>query len=109
VAHTRPPARGVDDAHRAARHSESAAQCHLLRDIFGNAISPVVIDPAWRTPGVVTLAQQIYEQRAFDLMTGLAEALEGSGCHGAEFLSHCRAPTGHVRGCWVIDAILGNA
>ena len=62
VANRRPPVPGVDDAHLAARQSESAAQCHLLRDIFGNPFRPVVIDPAWRTPGVVALAKEIYEQ-----------------------------------------------
>lgn len=109
VANKRAPVPGVDDAHLAARQSESAAQCDLLRDIFGNSIRPVVIDPEWRSAAAAALAQEIYEQRNFDLMPGLAAVLAGSGCNDAEILTHCRTPTGHVRGCWAIDAILGNA
>jgi hypothetical protein len=78
-----------------------------VRDIFGNPFRPVTFDPAWRTPGVVALAKEIYERRAFDLMPSLSDALERTGSHDAEVLSHCRMPIGHVRGCWVIDAILG--
>ena len=91
VANKRRPVHGVDDAHLAARQSESAGPMRSAADIFGNPFRPVVIDPAWRTAAVVALAKEIYENRAFDLMTGLAAALEGSGCHGVEILSHCRA------------------
>ena len=42
------------------------------------------------------------ERRPFEFRVGMSPA-------GVEILSHCRAPTGHVRGCWVIDAILGDA
>jgi hypothetical protein len=106
-ANKRSPVPGVDDAHLAARQVESAAQCELLRDIFGNLFRRVEIDPTWQTPTVISLAEAIYEGRSFDRMPELAEALENSGCHEAEILSHCRMPTGHVRGCWVIDAMLG--
>mgnify|MGYP000918290268 CR=1 FL=1 len=84
--------------------SESA---DLLRDIFGNPFHPVTFDPAWRTPGVSSLARRIHDALAFDRMPSLADALEELGCRDAEILSHCRVPTGHVRGCWVIDVILG--
>ncbi len=78
-----------------------------VRDIFGNPFRPITFDPAWRTPEVVALASEIYEQQSFDRMPSLSDALEGTGCRDDEVLSHCRMPTGHVRGCWVIDAILG--
>jgi hypothetical protein len=81
----------------------------LLRDIFGNPFRPVAFDPAWRTPDVVALATEIHERQSFDRMPSLADALEGSGCRDADVLSHCRIPSGHVRGYWVIDAILGMA
>jgi hypothetical protein len=81
----------------------------LLRDIFGNPFRPAAIDPAWLAPGVVKLARRSYEDRAFDRMAELADALEEAGCHDADILGHCRQPGEHVRGCWVIDLILGKS
>ena len=31
-----------------------------------------------------------------------------SGCDDAEMLVHCRGPGPHVRGCWVVDLVLGK-
>jgi hypothetical protein len=39
----------------------------------------------------------------------LADALEEAGCQDQEILSHCRSGGEHVRGCWVIDLVLGNS
>jgi hypothetical protein len=80
----------------------------LLRDIFGNPFRRVAVDPAWLTPGVVELARTIYEGRAFERMPELADALEEAGCHDSAILGHCRVPGEHVRGCWVVDALLGK-
>jgi hypothetical protein len=57
---------------------------------------------------VVRLAQGIYEDRAFDRLPVLADALEEAGCDNAEILSHCRGPGPHVRGCWAVDLSLGK-
>ena len=38
----------------------------------------------------------------------LADALEEAGCTNPEILSHCRSSGEHVRGCWVVDLILGK-
>jgi hypothetical protein len=54
------------------------------------------------------LAQGIYEEQAWDRLPILADALEESGCTSADILNHCRQPGEHVRGCWVIDLILGK-
>jgi hypothetical protein len=77
-----------------------------IREQFGNSINP-----AWRTPNVVALTQSIYDDRAFERMPILADALEDAGCDNADILEHCRrpSPTEHVRGCWVVDLILGKA
>jgi hypothetical protein len=93
---------------RAAEADELAAQAHLLREIFGNPFRPLSFDPAWLTPGVVELAQAMYEGRAFQQMSDLAEALEQAGCSDAEMLKHCRETGPHVRGCWVVDGLLGR-
>jgi len=87
---------------------EQAAQCHLLRDIFGNPFRPITFDPSWLTPTVIHLAQAIYDDRSFDQMPTLADALEKSGCDNAEILAHCRGAGPHVKGCWVVDAMLGK-
>jgi hypothetical protein len=92
------------------------SQSDLLRDIFGNPFSPVSIDPDWRTPTVQALATAAYEERILpaghlepDRLSILADALEEAGCTDTQILSHLRGPSGpHVRGCWVVDAILGK-
>jgi hypothetical protein len=67
-----------------------------------------VIDPAWLTPTVTSLAQAIYDERAFDRMPVLADALEDAGCTSTDMLEHCRGGGEHVRGCWVVDLILNK-
>lgn len=79
-----------------------------LRDIFGNPLHPVSFSPEWRTESVVALARGIYEERAWDRMTVLADALEDAGCSDEAVLAHCREPALHVRGCWMIDSVLGK-
>lgn len=87
---------------------EQAAQAEVLRDIFGNPFRPVTIDPSWLTPTTVELTRTIYDGRAFDRLPLLADGLEQSGCLDAEILNHCRQLSEHVRGCWVVDLILGK-
>jgi hypothetical protein len=95
-----------------ARAAERAGQSRLLRDLFGPlAFRPVVIAPAllaWNDGAVRNMAQAIYDERAFDRLPILADALEDSGCTSEELLSHCRAAGGHVRGCWAVDLLLGQ-
>jgi hypothetical protein len=91
---------------------ELAAQAVLLRDIFGNPFRPVALAPAWPTwneGALPKLAQAIYEERCFGDLPILADALEEAGCDNADILSHCRQPGEHVRGCWVVDLLLGKS
>jgi len=89
--------------------SEKESQAGLLRDIFGPlSFRPVTVSPAWQTANVIALAQAIYEDRTFDRMPILADALEDAGCTNADILSHCRQPGEHCRGCWVVDLLLGK-
>jgi hypothetical protein len=88
---------------------ERAAQCELLRDIFGNPFrTPPVLPASCLTPAVVTLAQDIYDRRAFESTRELADALEAAGCRDAELLAHLRSPGPHVRGCFAVDLVLGK-
>jgi hypothetical protein len=96
-----------------AHYGEADINAALFRDVFGNPFRPVRIDPrrlSWKDETVVKIAQAIYDERAFDRLPILADALEDAGCTDAEILNHCRQPKPgeHVRGCWVIDLLLGK-
>ena len=80
----------------------------MLRDLFGNPFRPDGFDPRWRTADAVGLASVIYEDRAFDRLPLLADALSDAGCDSEDLLSHCRSEGPHVRGCWVVDLVLGK-
>jgi hypothetical protein len=92
-----------------AHELEEASQCHLVRDVFGPLrFRPVAVDPSWLTSTVTSLAAGIYADRAFDRMPILADALEEAGCDHADILTHCRGDGPHVRGCWVVNLLLGK-
>ncbi len=106
---------GFAAANRAAscrttgKATEQAAKATLFRDIFGNPFRPVVLDPSWLTSTAVSLARQMYDSRDFSAMPILADALQDSGCEDEAVLSHCRSDGPHVRGCWVVDLVLGKS
>jgi hypothetical protein len=94
--------------------AEQRAQAALLRDIFGNPFRPSAIEPAWRTPDVLRLAEAAYEERSLPSghldntnLAVLADALEEIGSPGP-LLEHLRSPGPHVRGCHAVDAVLGK-
>ena len=91
---------------------ERKRQAEMLRDIFGPLpFRSVPIEPAWLTRNdgtVAKLAHAIYDESRFEDMPILADALEDAGCHEEQILAHCRGPGPHVRGCWVIDLLLGK-
>lgn len=89
---------------------EKVAQAKLVSDIYGNPFSPLYVDGSLQTSVVVGLANQMYDSRDFTLMPLLADALADAGCpDDSPLLSHCRGPGPHVRGCHVVDAILGKS
>ena len=84
----------------------------FIRDIVGNPFRPVAVSPtclAWNDGTVRKIAQAIYDDRAFDRLPILADALEDAGCDDADILAHCRSGGEHVRGCWVVDLLLGKS
>jgi hypothetical protein len=88
------------------------AIANLLREIFGNPFRTRTIDPrwlCWNGATVPKIARGIYEDRAFDRLPILADALLDAGCDDEDILSHCRGAGPHVLGCWAVDAVLGRA
>jgi hypothetical protein len=84
-------------------------QILLLRDICGNPFRPVTLNPACKAPAVVQLARSLYEERRFEDLPILADAVEEAGCDNQEVLGHLReAGLAHARGCWVLDLLLAK-
>ncbi len=102
----------------------------LLREVVGNPwrpmLSPYVrragidrplvpetrrvqgFQVAWLTPAVLAIAQRCYDERDWQGLPILADALEDVGCDNAAILTHLHSPGPHVRGCWALDLILGK-
>lgn len=102
-----------------SREARQAIHADWLRDIFGNPFRPAPTieraSLAWNEQTVVRLAQNIYDDRQLPVGTldltrlaVLADVLEEAGCQDQEILRHCRQSAEHVRGCWVVDRILGK-
>jgi hypothetical protein len=82
-----------------------------LRDIAGNPFRPVTVRPeclTWNDGIIVEVAQRIYDERAYERLPILADALEDAGCTDTDVLNHCRQGGEHVRGCFVLDLLLGR-
>jgi hypothetical protein len=85
-------------------------QAAILRCIFAPLpFRSITLDRAWLTPTVKTLAAGLYDEWAFYRLPILADALEEADCIDADVLAHCRCEGPHVRGCWVVDLILGKS
>src|SRR5262245_65405827 len=94
---------------------EKKKQIRLLHDIFGNPframppkrgsrkwLAQLRSWQTWNGGTIPKLAQGIYDERAFDRLPVLADALQDAGCTDEQSLVHLREPSPHVRGCWVI-------
>ena len=102
-------AAAVHDAKIRNVTDEKRLQTPVFRDIFCNPFRPVVYAPRWRSESSVALARTAYDTRDFTLLPILADALEEAGCDHPDVLTHCRDPQQvHVRGCWVVDGVLGQ-
>jgi hypothetical protein len=93
--------------------SQLRLESSLLRDSVGSLpFRPINLEVevlTWKDGTVVKLAQGIYNDRAFDGLPILADALEEARCTDPAMLDHCRGPGPHVRGCWVVDLLLGKS
>ncbi len=80
----------------------------LFRDIVCNPFRPVTLDPRWLSSTVLDLARTTYDERVFERMPILGDALMDAGCDNETLIQHCQGPGPHVRGCWVVDLLLGK-
>jgi hypothetical protein len=104
--------RGPDGVSAAATVSRltraGGPQADLVRDISGHPFRPVEFSPSRASPAAVALAQGMYDSRDFAAMPVPADALQDAGCERQDVLGHCRGGGEHVRGCWVVDHVLGR-
>ena len=102
---------GYTDPSAPRRPVQQTLHVAVLRDIFGtpHPFPQHALAPSWLTSDVLALARGIYDDHAFDRMPILADALQDAGCDNSHILDHCRGAGPHVRGCWVVDALLGKA
>jgi hypothetical protein len=103
-----------------SRSEDPGARADLLRDIFGSLLfRSVALDLSWLSldnETIPKLAKTAYTERKVPSGTLdplrlaiLADALEDAGCADASILDHLRKPRAHVRGCWVVDLLLGKS
>ena len=80
--------------------------------MIGNPFRPTPAGDAsrrsWQSATVSQLAAAIYDERSFERLPLLADALEDAGCDDHELLAHLRDKGPHVRGCRALDQILGR-
>lgn len=98
-------------AQNRALDEERYHQRVFVSEIFGNPFRAVPLDLTllqWNDGTVRKMAQVIYDDRRFEDMPILADALMDAGCHHPDILTHCRSGGGHVRGCWVLDLLLSK-
>jgi hypothetical protein len=95
-------------ANLVSSHLPRREQVRIIRDVLQNPFRCITFSPQWRTDTAIALARQMYESREFGAMPILADALQDAGCDNEDILSHCRGEGPHVRGCWVVDLLLGK-
>lgn len=105
-------------AKAAGDKSAQEIQCQLLRDIICNPFHSIALNPSyltWNDGTVVRLAQGVYESRILPggtlenaLLAVLTDAVEEAGNTDTVILDHLRGAGPHVRGCFVVDLLLGT-
>ena len=90
------------------RIEDARWQSMLLRDVFGNPFRAINFSSDWRTASAIAVASEMYDAQDFGSMSILADALLDAGSDDADILDHCRGAHMHLRGCWVVDLVLGK-
>jgi hypothetical protein len=89
--------------------TERKIQADILRDTCGNIFCRAYFRQSWRTADSLALAKTIDETQAFEMVPILGDALMDAGCEDEQVLEHCRSSAPHVRGCWLVDMVLGRS
>jgi len=91
--------------------AERTVQAALLRDITGSPFRGGPVIGPWGDGTVREMAEAVYAERDFSRprLAALAQGLERAGCADTDLLDHLRGPGPHSRGCFVVDALLGNS
>lgn len=84
------------------RDEMSLKQGIILQNMKGNW------DDSWKTKDVTDLAATIYNEKRYELMPILADALIEAGCNDEQILNYCQTPNFYFRGCWVLDKATGK-
>jgi hypothetical protein len=99
-----------NESYQANERDESRALACLLRDIFGllpfrrrTVYKPL---PAWISPATRAIAEDIYENKRFERLPILGQALKKAGCDDPDMLRHCDCLGPHGKGCWVVDLLV---
>jgi hypothetical protein len=66
------------------------------------------VRPEWRTADVLAITRGIVDERAFDRLAILHDALIDAGCTDERILGHCRDAGPHGSECWVTNVILAD-
>src|SRR5262249_567518 len=101
------------------RRQDEWPKAWLVREVFGNPFRPFApLAPdvlGWNHGIVVNLAAGSYRDRSLPSgpleptrLRMLADALEDAGCTDIDAIAHLRGEGPHVRGCWVLDLVLGK-
>jgi hypothetical protein len=97
-----------DEAWEMVTRPVRAQLCRWLQDVAGDPSHPVHFRPEWRTPDAVAIASEMYARRDFVALPVLAEVLREVGCEEPLLHKHCCEPGEHIRGCWLVDLVLGT-
>jgi hypothetical protein len=100
----------ITEEERARARADFSCRVEELATRWTHARAPA-LDPTWLSANgsaVASLARAIAEERRFDDLPVLADALEEAGCTDVNVLTHCRDPGEHAARCWVLELLLGN-
>lgn len=94
--------------HFAAGH---CARLKKHREAFGKILAAMVgpswpWSDAWRSDHAVSIARGIYDDRAWERMPILSDALIDAGCDERQIRVYCRGSGPFMRGCFVLDQVL---
>jgi hypothetical protein len=87
-----------------------ALHAHLLRDVVGNPFqdsATAIAKIARANPQIKLLAVQIYLNSAFFMVPILADLLVENGMRVSSIKEQVGPESHHVKGCWLVDQVLG--